>query len=50
MEDMRRKREEGRIYKIFRCPHCKQKVRVPRGRGKISIHCPKCNTEFIRKS
>ena len=28
----------------------KWKVRVPRGRGRISIHCPKCGTDFIKKS
>ncbi len=37
-------------YRIFKCPNCKQKLRVPRGRGKIAIRCRKCGTEFIRKS
>ncbi len=37
-------------YRFYTCPSCKQKVRVPRGKGKISITCPKCRTEFIRKS
>lgn len=39
-----------RNYRIFRCPSCRQKVRVPRGRGRIEITCPKCRTSFIRKS
>mgnify|MGYP001122250664 CR=1 FL=1 len=33
-----------------KCPGCGQKIRVPRGRGKIAIRCPKCNREFIRRS
>ncbi len=41
---------ESRKFHIYKCPSCGQKVRVPRGRGKISIHCPKCGTDFIKKS
>lgn len=37
-------------YRFFKCPNCKQKVRVPKGKGKIKIHCPKCHTDFIKKS
>lgn len=36
--------------RYYRCPNCKQTVRVPKGRGKICIKCPKCNEKFIRKS
>ena len=39
-----------RQHRYFRCPNCKQTVRVPRGRGKISIRCPRCSEKFIRKS
>ena len=42
--------EEARKYKIFRCPSCGQKVRIPRGHGKVSIHCPKCGSDFIRRT
>ena len=34
----------------FRCPKCHQKVRVPRGKGKIQITCPKCGEKFIKKT
>ena len=37
-------------YKFFKCPMCKQEVRVPRGHGKICITCPKCREEFVRRS
>lgn len=37
-------------YRFFKCPICKQTVRVPRGKGKIKIHCPKCHNDFIKKS
>ena len=34
----------------YRCPKCRQKLRVPRGRGRIQISCPRCGTQFIKKS
>ena len=43
-------RVTDRSNRYFRCPNCKQTVRVPRGRGKICIKCPKCSEKFIRKS
>lgn len=41
---------EKKKYRFFRCPSCHQEVRVPRGKGKISISCPKCRTQFIKRS
>ena len=41
---------QRKVYRYFRCPHCRQQLRVPRGRGRISITCPKCGTSFIKKS
>lgn len=37
-------------YKYYKCSNCKQVLRVPRGKGKISITCPKCKTVMIKKS
>lgn len=37
-------------HRIFRCPNCDQRVRVPRGRGKIEITCPRCGHKFIKRS
>ena len=31
--------ERNKNYKIFACPECKQKLRVPKGKGKIQIRC-----------
>ena len=39
-----------RVYHYYRCPQCRQKLRVPRGRGRIQISCPRCGTQFIKKS
>ena len=34
--------------RYFNCPKCRQTVRVPRGKGKIAITCPKCREKFIK--
>ncbi len=34
----------------FDCPKCRQVVRVPRGKGKIAITCPRCREKFVRKT
>ena len=39
-----------KLYHYYRCPQCRQKLRVPRGRGRIQISCPRCGTPFIKKS
>lgn len=37
-------------YKYFKCDNCGQEIRVPRGKGKIAITCPKCGNKMIKKS
>lgn len=46
----RQEKQEKKLFKFFKCPNCKQKVRVPKGKGKIEILCPNCATKFIKKS
>ena len=43
-------RIKDREHRYFDCPKCRQPVRVPRGKGKIMITCPKCKEKFQRKS
>ncbi len=43
-------RFKDREHRYFDCPRCRQQVRVPRKKGKISITCPKCREKFIRKT
>lgn len=33
-------------YKILKCPNCKQRLRVPRGKGGMTVTCKKCSHEF----
>ena len=35
-------------HRYYNCPRCHQQVRVPKGKGKISITCPKCREKFIK--
>lgn len=42
--------KQRRFYHFYRCPSCNQRIRIPRGKGKIEIRCPKCNMTFIKKS
>ena len=43
-------RIKDRQHRYFTCPRCRQPVRVPRGKGKIAITCPKCKEKFIKKT
>lgn len=43
-------RIRDRDHRYFECPKCRQTVRVPRGKGKIAITCPRCREKFVKKS
>ena len=42
--------QDRKYFKFFKCPACRQKIRVPRGKGKIEITCPRCGDRFIKKT
>ena len=43
-------RLKDRKHRHFECPKCRQPVRVPKGKGRIAITCPKCREKFIKKT
>ena len=45
-----RRIKSQKTHCYFRCPSCNQELRVPKGKGKISITCPKCHAVFERRS
>ena len=43
-------RVSDREHKYFKCPNCKARLRVPKGRGEITVTCPCCRNRFDKKS
>ncbi|MGE5614039.1 MAG: hypothetical protein ACM3XR_06490 [Bacillota bacterium] len=43
---MRMRVAERKTHKFFTCTGCKAHLRIPRGKGKVIVTCPKCRTEF----
>ena len=39
---------DRKTHRYFKCPECKAYLRVPKGRGKIEISCPKCRGKITR--
>ncbi len=48
--NLRYRHSQKKIYRIYKCPNCRQKFRIPKGHGKVEVRCPKCGTTFIKKS
>ena len=40
----------GKIYAYYYCPSCKQQVRIPAGKGRVAVTCPKCGEKFNANS
>jgi ribosomal protein L37AE/L43A len=50
LQQKQARRAQKKDYRFFDCPECHSTVRVPRGKGKIEITCPKCRHKFVKKS
>ena len=42
--------KQRRTHKFFKCPNCKNTLRVPKGKGKLQVTCPKCGNRFMKKT
>ena len=42
--------KDSKTHRYYKCPKCSNTLRVPRGKGKISITCPVCKTQFVKKT
>ncbi len=49
-ETFSNRREQYMEYKVFKCPSCGMKMRVPRGEGKIRVTCRQCGNVFEKKT
>lgn len=47
---LKNKLKDSKTHRIFKCPDCKAKLRVPKGKGKIAITCSVCRKEFVKKT
>ena len=43
-------RAHDKEHRYFKCPNCGQQMRVPRGKGRITVHCRSCGAVFEEKS
>ena len=39
-----------KTHRYFTCPNCKNTLRVPKGKGEITITCPVCKAKFDKKT
>ncbi len=42
--------KQRKTHVFFKCPSCGQKMRTPRGQGEKHVTCPKCHTQFIKRT
>lgn len=44
--DREAQKKYGKDFKLFKCPQCGHRLRVPKGKGTVRITCPNCKTKF----
>lgn len=47
---IKRRFKSLKTHKFYKCPECSQELRVPKGKGKVTVKCPKCNHKFTRRT
>ena len=50
LSGVKQRMQQKKYYRFYKCPKCGITTRVPKGKGKIRITCPKCGESFVRKS
>ena len=48
--NLSQRRKSRKTHRFFKCPGCKNLLRVPKGKGKITITCPRCGERFTKKT
>lgn len=47
---IKRRFKSLKTHKYYKCPKCSKELRVPKGKGKVNIKCPKCGHRFTRRT
>ena len=42
--------KQRKTHVFFKCPSCKLKMRTPKGQGEKHVTCPKCGTQFTKRT
>ncbi len=42
--------KDRKTHKHFKCPNCNSSLRLPKGKGKLMVTCPKCKEKFEKRT